>query len=188
MRPSIDREPGRRQTKDGGGGMRPAKEKGFLAKAKALPCLALFLALLFLVGRGGRLLTVTSGSMSPKIPTGSLLLVRPVSFEGIQEGDVVTYSLADGKTLITHRVVEKDAQRRNLTTKGDANETVDLVKVPASRVQGKVVFSVPTLGYFLYLFRWKWEVRLATIALLILLGFLLGGKERSEAMPSRVSL
>ena len=152
---------------------------------KAALCLVFITIVLAFMGRGCKLLTVTSGSMSPQIPTGSLLLIRPTSFENIQEGDVVTYRLADGQTLVTHRVVEKDAGRGNLTTKGDANETVDLVKVPASRVEGKVVLSVPSLGYFFYLLRKKREVRLATAAFILVMGFLLGGEERSHAVSKK---
>ena len=66
-------------------------------------------------------------------------------------GDVVTYrgrlSEQDVSTsVITHRVVANDPQSKELETKGDANNGMDILPVPYGEVIGKVVFSVPLLG------------------------------------------
>ncbi len=40
---------------------------------------------------GGRALTVRSGSMTPTLPVGSLIVDRPVDVPDVHLGDVVTY-------------------------------------------------------------------------------------------------
>lgn len=143
--------------------------------------LAVFLLAVFF--RGGRLLSVQSGSMAPSIPVGSLLLVFPCSYEEVREGDVVTCCLADGKTMVTHRVAERLEGIRSLLLKGDANEEPDIVPVPASRIRGRVVFSLPYLGYALL---WAGTRKgkgllLGLAGLLILLGPLSRLEERKVA-------
>lgn len=112
--------------------------------------MTLLLALLLL---GGRLLglknyIVLSGSMEPAYHIGSLVYVDPVEADALEEGDVITFLLT-GDTMATHRIVEvigsgEDVQFR---TKGDANDTEDGSLVRASDVIGKVIFSIPYLGF-----------------------------------------
>jgi signal peptidase len=109
----------------------------------------------FLVGPfllGGGVATVTSGSMAPAYPVGSLLAVLPVDPGDVKPGDVVTF--ASDASLVTHRVervldVAGAADELAFVTKGDANEDPDPVPVPASALRGRVVAGVPALGYLL---------------------------------------
>ena len=48
-----------------------------------------------------------------------------------------------------HRVRENVSAEGELVTKGDANDEVDIRPVPYQNVLGRVVFSVPYVGYFL---------------------------------------
>ncbi|MBL8158584.1 signal peptidase I [bacterium] len=94
---------------------------------------------------------VKSGSMEPTIPTGSLVIVKPMQSYGID--DVITFG-ADTKTEIptTHRIIgyESDAEGRSVfRTKGDANEDQDANPVPRGEVIGKVVFHLPYVGFVL---------------------------------------
>ena len=98
---------------------------------------------------------VLSGSMSPSIRTGDLVITRPLPAEEIKAGDIITFfSPLDGKP-VTHRVVRlivrEEGGERGIffRTKGDANEDEDPFIVPSCNVIGKVVFHLPLLGYFL---------------------------------------
>lgn len=93
---------------------------------------------------------VKSGSMEPVIKTGSIVVDKPEATYNV--GDVVTFGL-DTKTQIptTHRIVAitGEGANRTITTKGDANNAPDPSQTPISEIHGKVVFSVPYLGYVL---------------------------------------
>lgn len=94
-------------------------------------------------------LTVLTGSMTPSIPTGSIVLVRPVDPGTLQVGDIATYQRADdNKEFITHRIVGIDQKSTGATFefKGDANRVADDTAVPADMIRGKVWFHVPYLG------------------------------------------
>jgi signal peptidase len=109
-------------------------------------------------GPGGyQLYTVQSGSMSPALKAGSIVLVEPT--RGAKEthsplpspvfskGDIVTYNA--GGDPVTHRVIGIERSDANFVyeTKGDANRTADVKKVSEQQVLGKAVLSVPYLGY-----------------------------------------
>lgn len=97
----------------------------------------------------GAALTVLTGSMTPEIPVGSVVVVQPVDPATLRVGDVVTYQKTPGEAVfVTHRIVSVDPSTTpvTLTTKGDANRGVDLDPVPVTAVRGKVVLSVPYLG------------------------------------------
>ncbi len=71
---------------------------------------------------GGEVYSITSGSMEPEIPVGSLVVVAPVQAEEVRTGDIVAFRA--GGAVIVHRVVENQAADRQLVTKGDANNNV----------------------------------------------------------------
>ena len=95
---------------------------------------------------GMKSLAVLSGSMEPKIPVGSIVIIYDVEPDELQTGDVITYNLGGG-TLVTHRVVEVDVDNQSIITKGDANEVEDGAPVSFSQVVGKMKMHVPYLGY-----------------------------------------
>ena len=95
--------------------------------------------------------TVLSGSMEPTYHVGSLVFVKPADPLSIQAGDPITYLIAE-KTVVTHRCVEvlpdeDDPSVVRFRTKGDANDAEDGTLVHSSNLIGKVVFSVPLLGF-----------------------------------------
>lgn len=97
----------------------------------------------------GGALTVLTGSMTPQIPVGSVVLVRPVDPRTLRAGDVATYQATPGEeSFITHRVVRvhDDGPDLSFTFKGDANRSPDLERIPAGAVHGQVWFHVPYLG------------------------------------------
>jgi signal peptidase len=109
------------------------------------------LAVLTVVPRAvhGSALTVLTGSMTPTIPVGSVVVVRPVDPGTLHVGDVITYQKEPGKPeYITHRItaIHTGTTPVTLTTKGDANRGEDITPVPVTAVRGKVLFHVPYLG------------------------------------------
>ena len=93
---------------------------------------------------------VQSGSMEPAISTGSLVLVQAQA--RYQTDEVITFTTRGTSDVpTTHRIVEDRLQAGDLVyyTKGDANPDVDPEPVRPENVIGKVIFTIPYLGYLL---------------------------------------
>ncbi len=88
--------------------------------------------------------TVLSGSMSPAINAGDAILISGINPEEIKEQDIITFR--EGETFTTHRVVE--IVNNTFRTKGDANEDTDTKAIKTDQIVGKLVFTIPYLGYF----------------------------------------
>lgn len=92
-------------------------------------------------------LLVRTGSMSPAIPAGSLVLVRQVPAEEVATGDVVSVARGDARR-VTHRVesiTHVAGSVHRLVLRGDANRVADAEPVQASSVD-RLVVTVPRLG------------------------------------------
>lgn len=111
--------------------------------------LAVLTILLVLPGLFGiHPLIVQSGSMEPVYPKGSMVYIRSADPYRLSEGNIVTYRLEDGKTLVTHRIMRMDMDREEIYTKGDANELEDSTATSFEQVEGVPFFCIPYLGYF----------------------------------------
>lgn len=101
---------------------------------------------------GHQPLIIRGGSMEPSIPSGSLVDVTPVQAADLAAGDVVTIKAAND-VFVTHRVnrVIQLPAGLYIETKGDANEDPDPVPVAVSAVAGRVDFSLPLLGYIMFM-------------------------------------
>ena len=84
---------------------------------------------------------VRTGSMTPTILPASVVIVETDQYE---VGQVITFRRAGDRT--THRLVAINDDG-TLTTKGDANDTVDPFTVPTADVVGGVTAFIPRLGY-----------------------------------------
>lgn len=93
---------------------------------------------------------VLTGSMRPKMPPGTLVVVRPVDFAQLQVGQVITYQPEpNDPSVITHRIVATGVDVTGqpvVYTQGDANPVRDPAPVRAEQVQGRVWYVVPLLG------------------------------------------
>lgn len=111
---------------------------------------------------------VISGSMEPAVPVGSIVYTnRWIKQENIKEGDIIAYGLSGGVSVL-HRVVETDKNSRIWRTKGDANEVSDPGAVSYEQYLGKMIFSLPYVGYLISVFKRR-SIWLGTIAVGILL-------------------
>lgn len=126
-------------------GLRRASDR-LLSVAAVVGALALVAIAAGLV-LGVRPVFLTSGSMAPTLPTGTLGLMREVPASAVEVGDVVCVTSSTGQR-VTHRVVgvEDAGATRLLTLQGDANRTPDPQPYAVTDVY-RLVGSVPHLGY-----------------------------------------
>jgi signal peptidase len=166
-----------------------------LRAVQVLFALTVLMALVVLIGipraTHGQTMTVLTGSMSPGIPVGSSVVVRPVDPATLQVGDVATYQKTPGRAeYVTHRIVKIDASRAptRYTFKGDANRTPDIEPVLAKQIRGQVWFHVPHLGAIRDSLHGQGGITL--VAMLLLAGYALsqiraGLRERKEERSGR---
>lgn len=152
--------------------MRP--RPGHLGAAVLAVLLALALAGILAPALGWRLDVVQSGSMSPTIGVGDLVITSPCDPQDIQVGDTICFR--SGGTLVCHRVIAVDGDNQTFSTKGDANEDPDPVPVAYDDVAGKMAGNVPLLGYVVSFLRspFGWALMIL-LAILILVA---GGEEK----------
>jgi len=114
-----------------------------------LGVVALFLIIsVFPISGNFKTLVVLSGSMEPAIHTGSVVVVKPVSDYKI--GDVITFGpMSKTRVPTTHRIydIKVNAGTPVYLTKGDANNAPDTREIQKRDIIGKVLFSLPYLGY-----------------------------------------
>ena len=92
---------------------------------------------------------VRSASMEPTMPAGSVAIMIPVDPETVQVGDIIVFTPPwDPDVTVSHRVIDmRHENGLHFDTKGDAMEDADPYYVPASDVQGKVLFNIPHVGF-----------------------------------------
>lgn len=122
-------------------------------------------------------LVVGSGSMSPTLEAGDLILVNPASDYTL--GDVVTFRDENG-TFITHRLV--GTVEEDFITKGDANQVEDDTLLAKENILGRVVFSIPQGGKAILFLQSPLGLLLVIVIgfVLIELPVLLGGREKEK--------
>lgn len=97
-------------------------------------------------------LIVRSGSMTPTIPTGSLVLYHKAQASQLKVGDIIVFSSPnDPNEKITHRIyaVQGSGSGRYFETKGDANAVPDAWRVPATGSGWEEFWHAPDVGYVL---------------------------------------
>ena len=118
---------------------------------------------------GYRTMTMLTGSMSPQIDPGDVVISTPLDVHDVTEGMVISYHIpvAD-HSVVTHRVVSVEsgpAGTVTVQTKGDANEAVDPW---TAQLQGDTAYQVraviPEAGHLIQ------ALRTPTIAPVLLYG------------------
>jgi signal peptidase len=103
---------------------------------------------------------VISGSMEPNISVNDLVITKKQA--SYNKGEVILFHSTTA--LVTHRIVE--VKKNRYLTKGDANNTVD-EWLDKSRIEGKVVFVIPAVGFIQEFF----STKLGNIGLMLLICF-----------------
>ena len=94
--------------------------------------------------------TVRSGSMSPAIDTGDMVVSKQISPTDARIGDIVMFKdPGDGQRLTSHRVraVHRHNGRSYFVTRGDANNAFERWNVPNDGTIGEIEYRIPKLGY-----------------------------------------
>jgi signal peptidase len=116
-----------------------------------LTLVAVFLAATILPIPGNiKIFTVMSGSMEPTIKIGGIVVVKPTL--NYKVGDIISFSAdINVKSSITHRVtaINQKGSQTIYTVKGDANDVPDSNPVKKENVIGRVLFTIPWIGYAL---------------------------------------
>lgn len=138
--------------------------------------------------------TILTGSMTPAIKPGSLVVVRPVDPSSLSVGDVVTVQLESGEaSMVTHRIAaiqyRADGQLQFIT-KGDANNVVDAEPRMPVQIRGEYWYQVPYLGYLSNAMTGTQRSWLGIIAILALVGyaswmFISAAKDRQKVVGRR---
>jgi signal peptidase I len=93
-----------------------------------------------------RRVVITSGSMTPLIEPGDVVVADPDVDHPVAAGTVVVFNDPSGPGLVTHRVVEMMPGGLAYRTKGDANQDPDSALVHQDDVLGAGRLLVPVVG------------------------------------------
>lgn len=112
--------------------------------------LACAVAVLLAAAMGLRPVVLVSGSMTPTMPTGTIVVTRPIAGEDVRVGDVLTVPRGDSTELVTHRVtdIEYIDGHWSAELQGDANRTVDPHRYDVTEARVAIAY-VPKLGRLL---------------------------------------
>lgn len=125
--------------------------KGF---ATAFFVLAVAAFLLLAIGprfMGYQTSTMLTGSMSPLINPGDVVVTIPVPVDDVKVGDIITYHIpVEDHRVETHRIIDMDTTSEGkvaVQTKGDANNGKDpWIATLDGRTVDRHVATVPYLG------------------------------------------
>lgn len=95
------------------------------------------------------LVAIASGSMSPALEAGDLVIIQGVSPTNIQVEDIIVFDKPQGSRTI-HRVTQIQTLPNGtiqFKTKGDANPREDLYWIPEQNVHGRVIHRIPYIGW-----------------------------------------
>lgn len=144
--------------------------------------------------------SVSSGSMRPAYNVGDLLVLQNIPSDRLQVDDVVVFEVSTRSYDIVHRIIE--IQYRSLDgklyfrTKGDNNPSADYFRgsecwngmIPEENVIGKVIFSVPIVGYVSLAVMSEYGVLIiAAVILLIILISIPFGKPTSPEDEEKIT-
>lgn len=105
---------------------------------------------------------VISGSMHPTLEVGDLLIIHEQ--RDYQEKDIVTYHWS--RSLVTHRVIA--INNDEVVTRGDYNNAAD-EPFSQSLIEGKVLFRIPKIGYFILFIKKPFGILLMVLLLIVLI-------------------
>jgi len=126
------------------------------------------------------LIVIASGSMSPALEVGDMVIVQGVPPSSIKVGDIIVFDSPENVRTI-HRVIEIQALPNGtlqFKTKGDANKIEDPYMTPEQNVHGRVLFKIPWLGWFVLIPMIPFTI--AIILIIIILMWPEGGRKSKK--------
>lgn len=82
---------------------------------------------------------IQTGSMEPELKVNALIVIKKVTYEEIEVGDIISFKPNGSNINVCHRVIEQTDQ--GYITKGDNNNNPDLELVTKDNFSGKLVFK-----------------------------------------------
>lgn len=94
----------------------------------------------YMKASGYQVFTITTGSMFPMYLEGEKILVKPISFDELKVGDVITFK--SGSDNVTHMICEINTEDRTVSTIGVHNTFKDVTPVAEDEIVGTVVCTL----------------------------------------------
>jgi signal peptidase len=117
---------------------------------------------------------VTTSSMEPVSPLGSLtLFVKQGSYS---VGDIIAFNVQG--CLVMHRIVQ--IAPNAIYTKGDKNSDIDPWILPENAIYGRLVISIPLLGYLFTFLRAPMMIAAVGTAIFIMVTWKYFGRKTTE--------
>ena len=144
---------------------------------------ALFALVAVMTISGAKGYSVASNSMSPEFNRGDVVFVKATPFEDLEKGDIVTVRFNGREGTYTHRIVSIDYDKKEIRTAGDKTGTVDTEGASESQILGKVLFSIPFVGYLSLLLTDTTYVAVIALFVLVIMtvGFAAGKYYKNKA-------
>lgn len=149
---------------------------------------ALLVAALLFVDVGPRFLpyqalVVRSGSMTPTIPTGSIVLYHKVDASDLKVGNIIVFTEPGTTTMVTHRIyaIDSTSTGKYIETKGDANKYPDDWRIPDKGSGWETFWHMPVVGYFLEDIQSGWT----RILMIVVPALVLGGLALADFVRTR---
>lgn len=92
---------------------------------------------------------ITTGSMDPVIPTGSIAYFKAADPATLQPGEVIAYTNSDG-IVVVHRIKTNVPEQKYLQAKGDNNKVLDRDRITYDHVHGIYAGFIPGIGKLMY--------------------------------------
>ena len=96
---------------------------------------------------GIKIFCIISGSMEPNINVNDVVIIKEVSQNEINTGDIISF-VVNGET-ITHRIINIERNSNGdliYTTQGDNNNIEDKEKITFENIEGKYIGKIPKIG------------------------------------------
>lgn len=113
-------------------------------KKRYMILLVAVLLLVILRISGYQALYIATGSMSPALMPGDLIITRQTDTMSLAPGDIIVYNVSGRK--ICHRIISISSHDGIIITKGDANAKADSPIKSSDNLQF-VCFRIPFAGY-----------------------------------------
>lgn len=121
---------------------------------------------------GYTIFEVATGSMSPTINIGDVIIVKVT--KDVKLNEIIVFK--EGKSFITHRLIKADSDI--IVTKGDANNSSDK-NITQDLIVGQVIKIIPNVGIWKKVLSTK-EVLILVAIIIILFGFVFASNGLKE--------
>ena len=114
-------------------------------------CLILFFGLFVAGVFKYQPVAILTFSMKPKFTRGDAVVIEKLKTDSekrkLKEGDIIQYQY--NGTVVVHRIIDsyKEDGEKVYILKGDNNKSKDSKPVYLDQIMGKVIFSIPKIGY-----------------------------------------